>query len=48
MWSIAMLIGPMAGTLIFQRNPNVLWIACGALGVVSAALLLYTPRRPES
>src|SRR5690242_3080673 len=48
MWSIAMFIGPMAGTLIFQRNPNVLWLACGALGVISASLLLYTPRRPEN
>jgi len=48
MWSIAMLIGPMAGTLIFQRDPMVLWIACGALGVISGALLLYTPRRPEN
>jgi MFS family permease len=48
MWSIAMFIGPMAGTLIFQRNPNVLWIGAGALGVISASLLLYTPPRPES
>jgi MFS family permease len=48
MWSIAMLIGPMAGTLIFQRDPTVLWVGCGMLGVTSAALLLYTPPRPET
>lgn len=48
MWSIAMLIGPTAGTLLYQRNPNIVWWASGALGVFSAALLLYTPPRPET
>jgi len=48
MWSIAMLIGPAAGTLLYQRNPAALWTASGALGIIGAALLLYTPRRPET
>ena len=44
MWSIAMLIGPVAGTLLYERNPTALWMVCGAIGLVSAALLLYAPR----
>ena len=39
-WSFGMLFGPPLGTLIFARNPSILWIACGVLGVTSATLLL--------
>ena len=39
-WSFGMLFGPPIGTMIYARNPNVLWIACGALGVISASLML--------
>ena len=39
-WSFGMLFGPPLGTLIFARNPSILWTACGVLGVTSATLLL--------
>lgn len=40
MWSLGMVIGPPAGTLVFEHNPNAVWAACGALGVIAAALML--------
>jgi MFS family permease len=40
MWSLGMIIGPPAGTLLFDRNPAAVWAACGALGVISAILML--------
>lgn len=40
MWSLGMVIGPSAGTLLFERNPAALWTACGALGVIGASLML--------
>jgi MFS family permease len=39
-WSLGMIIGPTLGTMLFERHEGVLWIACGILGVVSAALVL--------
>ena len=39
-WSFGMLFGPPLGTLIFARNPSILWGACGVLGVISATLML--------
>ena len=43
-WSFGMLLGPPLGTLIFARNPSILWAACGVLGVISATLLLLPSR----
>jgi MFS family permease len=40
MWSLGMMIGPPAGTLLFERNPNLVWTACGVLGIISAMLML--------
>lgn len=39
-WSIGMLLGPYLGTLLFQRDPRLLWIACAAVGLAGAALAL--------
>lgn len=44
MWSLGMIIGPPVGTFVFQHNPAAVWIACGALGVISAALMLMMRR----
>ncbi|HEX7829823.1 MAG TPA: MFS transporter [Thermoanaerobaculia bacterium] len=46
MWSSGMLIGPLMGTWIYERNPNALWLTCLILGGVAAALSLLkaTPR----
>jgi MFS family permease len=40
MWSIGMVIGPTVGTFVFEHNPAAVWIACGVLGVTSAALMM--------
>lgn len=44
-WSVGMILGPSLGTLLFQKNPTALWVLCGVLGVLSAALaLIRLPR----
>jgi MFS family permease len=40
MWSLGMVIGPPVGTFAFEHNPAFVWIACGALGVISATLMM--------
>jgi MFS family permease len=40
MWSLGMMIGPPAGTFVFERNPAAVWIACGILGITSAVLMM--------
>jgi len=40
MWSLGMVIGPPLGTLAFEHNPAAVWIACGALGITSALLMM--------
>jgi MFS family permease len=40
MWSLGMVIGPPAGTFVFEHNPAAVWIACGALGITSALLMM--------
>jgi MFS family permease len=44
MWSLAMVAGPVLGTFIYQRNPQALWLLCGAAGAVAAALV-WLPAR---
>lgn len=43
MWSIGMLLGPVIGTAVFERNESMLWIACALSGVVAAAFALAKP-----
>jgi predicted MFS family arabinose efflux permease len=42
--SIGMVIGPILGTYIYQRQPTVLWIACGVMGCVGAGLTMSKVR----
>lgn len=42
-WALAMVIGPSIGTLVFQHNPNALWIGCAAVTCVSAVLAWWEP-----
>ncbi|MEA2571374.1 MAG: hypothetical protein QOI24_3375 [Acidobacteriota bacterium] len=44
MWSLGMMLGPPLGTLAYQHHATLLWTACGVLGVISAALALYSPK----
>jgi MFS family permease len=36
-------VGPLVGTWLYASNPYLLWLACGGVGVVSAALVMLTP-----
>ena len=46
MFGLAAIVGPIAGTAAFHADPTLLWSACGALGIVAAALALAAGRRP--
>jgi MFS family permease len=48
MWSLGMVIGPPAGTSLFERNPAVVWAACGALGIAAATLILQRTQTTRS
>ena len=48
MWSLGLVIGPTAGTMLFEHNPAAVWAACGALGIIGAALMLYRPQSTRS
>jgi MFS family permease len=45
-WSVAFMLGPVLGTLVYGRSRAALWWACGGLGVVSSALALTARRFP--
>jgi hypothetical protein len=40
------MVGPIVGTLVYARDPAVLWWTCGVVGVTSAALALLAGRYP--
>jgi MFS family permease len=48
MWSLGMVIGPPGGTLLFEHNPAFVWTACGALGIISAILMLQRRQSTRS
>jgi len=45
-WSVAFMLGPVLGTLVYSARPAVLWIGCGALGVLAFGLCLAARRHP--
>lgn len=44
-FGVAFILAPTAGAWLFERGPNVLWLTCGALSIVAAALILFGPER---
>jgi MFS family permease len=46
-WAAAFVFGPSLGMLLFSVNHILLWLVCGALGIVAAAVILYEPRSVE-
>lgn len=46
MFGVAWMLGPVLGTTVFALSQDALWVACGALGVLAAALALTAGRRP--
>ena len=43
-YSIGMLVGPIAGAMLYERSEGLLWIACAASGMVSAMLMSLSTR----
>jgi hypothetical protein len=46
MFALGAVVGPTLGTLAYAYNPDVLWIACGVAGLLSAGLALAAGRHP--
>jgi MFS family permease len=38
-WSVAFVCGPSLGLLLFSVNPLALWLTCGVLGLLAAAIV---------
>jgi MFS family permease len=38
-WSIAFVCGPSLGLLLFSVSPPILWMTCGVLGLLAAAII---------
>lgn len=45
MWSVAFVLGPILGTLVYSIEPAILWWVCAALGVVALGLCLAARRQ---
>jgi MFS family permease len=44
MFSGGMLLGPILGTMLYQWDPNALWITCALVGILSALLAIVRVR----
>lgn len=40
-YSLGVMLGPSIGTWIYMRSPDALWIGCGVVGALSAALVQW-------
>jgi MFS family permease len=40
-WALALIIGPALGMMLYERNASLLWLGCGALGLLAAAVILW-------
>jgi MFS family permease len=45
MWSAGMLTGPILGSLLYERSPNALWLACLVAGGLAAGLAMGGRKR---
>ncbi len=45
-WSLAFVLGPVVGTSVYTASPAILWLGCGAAGVVAFLLCLAARRHP--
>ena len=46
-WALAFVFGPSLGMLLFDANHILLWLVCGALGVLAAWIILAERRAIE-
>lgn len=47
-FGLALVAGPVLGTLLYSASPDLLWIACGLTGVLAAALVLAPVKRSSA
>jgi hypothetical protein len=44
--SLALVVGPAAGTAVYSASPDVLWGGCVVIGALASALMLSPASRP--
>lgn len=44
-WGWSSLLGPAAGGALYAADPNLLWLACGGLGILAAVIFACAPTR---
>jgi MFS family permease len=47
-YGVGQMVGPAVGMALFSWNPVGLWVVCGTVGIIAAALLLVSGRLPAS
>jgi MFS family permease len=47
MFALGAIVGPLLGTAVYALDPEVLWVSCGAAGVVAAGLAVAAGRLPS-
>src|SRR5438552_7775858 len=45
-WALGLTVGPSLGMALFHYGPAALWLSCGALGLLAAAIILAGTLRP--
>jgi MFS family permease len=43
-WTLALMLGPGLGLQLLALGPEVLWLACGALGIIAAVIVSNASR----
>jgi MFS family permease len=47
-FGLGLVVGPAAGTALYELGPGVLWTACVVLGLAASALMLLPAARPKA
>jgi MFS family permease len=47
-FGVALVVGPVLGTLLYSASPDALWLACGLAGLLAAALVVAPVRRSSA
>ena len=45
-WALGLTVGPSLGMTLFHYGAAALWLSCGALGLLAAAIILARTLRP--
>jgi MFS family permease len=47
-WSVAFIVGPSLGMMLFAASPLALWASCGGMGILAAAIILTERSTPSA